>query len=121
MKSHSVRKECLKEGNTLTFQKAKNLAKAEESAETQLRDMDKTAEVNLVKKYTDRGATSKSDNYNKASQQDKDKKCYGCGHNIHPRGQCPARDIQCHFCHKLGHFAKVCIAKKKREDKASTK
>ena len=37
--STTVRKECLKEGNTLTFNRAKDLAKAEEAAKSQLKIM----------------------------------------------------------------------------------
>ena len=46
MNSQRVRKECLKEGNSLTFQKTKDLSKAEESLDTQLKLMNKTTEVN---------------------------------------------------------------------------
>jgi hypothetical protein len=37
--------------------------------------------------------------------------CMGCGNAPHPRFRCPAKDIQCHYFHKQGHFAKVCIKK----------
>eukprot|EP00794_Sanderia_malayensis_P013264 gene13264-14631_t len=40
-------------------------------------------------------------------------KCMFCGNNLHPRSKCPAKDTVCHFCHKTGHFAKVCMKKKK--------
>ena len=34
--------------------------------------------------------------------------CYFCRNSIHPRRNCPTRDVQCHKCSKKGHFAKVC-------------
>ena len=61
MNSRRPRKECFKEGNTLTVQKAKDQAKEEESVDTQLKLMSKTTEVNTVKKHLTRKA-SKSDN-----------------------------------------------------------
>lgn len=50
----------MKEGNRLTFHKAKDLTKAEESVDTQLKRMSKTTEVNAGKKRLTRKA-SKSD------------------------------------------------------------
>ena len=38
-------------------------------------------------------------------------KCYFCGKNKHPRSQCPAREVICYRCHKIGHFSKVCRSK----------
>lgn len=37
-------------------------------------------------------------------------KCLGCGSRQHLGGrqQCPAANLTCHFCHKIGHLAKVC-------------
>ena len=75
--SQRVRKEYLKEGNSLTFQKAKGLAKAEESADTQLKLMHKTTEVNTVKKHSTRKA-SKSDNKH-SSAETFQKPCFSCG------------------------------------------
>lgn len=37
------------------------------------------------------------------------KTCFFCGGSqIHKRIFCPARDVECRKCHKIGHFAKVC-------------
>ena len=42
------------------------------------------------------------------------KTCQGCGSGMHPGGrqQCPAVNRKCNFCKKVGHFAKVCRAKR---------
>lgn len=41
------------------------------------------------------------------------KACPGCGgaHHRGGRSQCPAFNQTCSFCHKIGHFAKVCRGK----------
>ena len=114
MNSQRVRKECLKEGNSLTFQKAKDLAKAEESADTQLKLMNKTTEVNTVKKHSTR-KTSKSDDKH-SSAETFQKPCFGCGRGPHARDKCPAKSAKCHFCKKTGHFANVCLSKKKKQN-----
>ena len=51
--SSKVGKECLKEGNTLTFNRAKELAKAEESAESQLKIMSQ-GDVHTINKQKTR-------------------------------------------------------------------
>lgn len=51
----------MKEGNTLTVQKAKDQAEGEESADTQLKLMSKTTEVNTVKKHLTRKASKIKD------------------------------------------------------------
>ena len=43
--------------------------------------------------------------------QSKTKMCYFCGNVLHPRNACPARDVTCRKCGKLGHFSKVCMSK----------
>ena len=41
-------------------------------------------------------------------------KCKSCG-RLHQRGKqhCPAADSQCSHCHKMGHYAAVCLQKKR--------
>ena len=39
--------------------------------------------------------------------------CYFCGNRYHPRNLCPARDLTCHVCGKIGHFGKVCQSGKR--------
>lgn len=36
------------------------------------------------------------------------KSCFSCGGPFPHRGLCPAKDVRCNHCRKLGHFAKVC-------------
>ncbi|XP_046406357.1 uncharacterized protein K02A2.6-like [Ischnura elegans] len=39
--------------------------------------------------------------------------CYRCGAET-PHRDCPARNATCHYCHKVGHLAKMCFAKRRR-------
>ena len=43
--------------------------------------------------------------------------CPGCGARPHQggRNQCPAYNQACRYCHKLGHYARVCHAKQPRQ------
>ena len=41
------------------------------------------------------------------------RKCYFCGYDYHKRDVCPARNLTCNKCGKLGHFMKVCKSKSK--------
>lgn len=116
MNSHRVRRDCLKEGNSLTFQKAKDLAKAEESADSQLKAMNKTTEVNSVRRHVKirKEQPSKSDK-TQPNPHTPQKACFGCGKGPHSREKCPAKNVECYYCHKIGHLSKVCFAKKKKQ------
>ena len=100
MNSQRVRKECLKEGDSLTFQKAKDLAKAEESADTQLKLMNKTTEVDTVKKHSTRKASNYKSDDKHSSAETFQKPCFGCGRGPHARDKCPAKSAKWHFCQK---------------------
>ena len=54
-----------------TFQKAKDLAKAEESADTQLKLMNKATEVNIVKRHSTRKASKSDDKHSSAETSQK--------------------------------------------------
>ena len=49
-------------------------------------------------------------------QQSRSALCPGCGGAHHREGhsQCPAFDQICSFCHKVGHFARICRSKHKQ-------
>ena len=42
------------------------------------------------------------------------RKCFFCGQSFHRRENCPAKNSSCNFCHKVGHFAKVCKSKRRK-------
>ena len=35
-------------------------------------------------------------------------KCFYCGTNCQFKPRCPARNVICHLCNKIGHFSRVC-------------
>ena len=35
-------------------------------------------------------------------------KCHRCGKRAHPFEHCPAKDVRCSSCHRMGHFAAHC-------------
>ena len=39
------------------------------------------------------------------------KNCGRCGKGQHQQDQCPARDVECHRCHKKGHYSSLCYSK----------
>ena len=39
------------------------------------------------------------------------RKCYFCGRRYHRRADCPAKEVSCHLCEKVGHFSHVCRSK----------
>ena len=56
------------------------------------------------------------------AQQDKPSSCPRCGGMYHKggRSQCPAFDQTCSFCHKVGHFVRVCKNKQTRHQCSDT-
>ena len=49
----------------------------------------------------------------KNSPKSKQQLCKYCGNNRHmSRSECPAKDVSCLKCNRLGHFARVCLSKR---------
>ena len=55
-------------------------------------------------KNTDQSQYSKTDGKN----------CLNCG-GKHEKDKCPAFGIECHFCHKKGHYKKCCFKRKRQK------
>ena len=115
-----MQKECLKIGNELTFEKARDMAGVEESALKQLQQMRKSAKVNTVKGSQTRNQYGKQNTNNSKKEEhqlhtNSSNMCRNCGFSPNPRDKCPARDMQCYHCHKTGHFARVCQSRKSKQ------
>ncbi len=120
MNSDRVRKDCLKLGNTLTFDNARDMARAEESAEQQLKIIGThTAEVHAINRsrYKGKGPKHDTKTQHSTNHSQKSQGCGYCGDTFHPREQCPARKAKCGNCHKIGHYARVCRMKQKNTKK----
>ena len=48
----------------------------------------------------------------KAHSSQSSSQCYKCGGAPHPRLECPANDVKCRSCGKMGHYQRVCLAGK---------
>ncbi|UYV70783.1 K02A2.6-like [Cordylochernes scorpioides] len=58
-----------------------------------------------------KGDASKKSKFQKWSKPEKSG-CIRCGASkFHPYKDCPAKEVKCHKCKKVGHFAKVCYNK----------
>ena len=113
MNSDRVRKDCFKVGNALTFSKAREMAKSEESADKQLQLMNN--EVHSIN--TSRGYQGqRNQRQTPTTGAGKPQACRNCGWGPHPQEQCSAKNATCHYCHKVAHLAKVCLSKFKKKD-----
>lgn len=97
-----------------TFDSARALEMAQRHSESYLTPF--TSHANAV---TSRNLESESQSYSTRSENDSTiaatlPKCYFCGQSRHPRSNCPARNISCHSCGKMGHFTKVCKSKSQK-------
>ena len=114
----------------LTLDKALDISRTFEATQSQLIQLGCTEQVSYIKQNIKKGnMKGNSDVYQKSNSQ----KCYFCGGQIHKRENCPAKNISCNKCHKIGHYGKMCMSKsqnsstgtsaersKKRNDKSKT-
>ena len=89
------------------------MAKSEESADKQLQLMNTEVHpINTPKGY--QGQRNQRPTLNTGSG--KSQACRNCGWGPHSREQCLAKNATCHYCHKVGHLAKVCLSKLKKNN-----
>lgn len=105
--SKSLRKKLLGKGNDLTLSLAQDLGRAVEAVDRQSSIMEghscRKSDVNRVT-FTGR-SRGKRPQHNHSNA-----KCGRCGLSGHLSrdDKCPAKDKECHKCHKVGHFASKC-------------
>ncbi|XP_041357629.1 uncharacterized protein LOC121374562 [Gigantopelta aegis] len=116
----TVRGKCLEKGDTLTLEMAINIGQNHEMSQESLKAInDEDPKVHTVrdkrysKKKTEKhGSRSRLGTSKWHKQTPSPKACTKCGYsNIHK--ECPARNSKCNFCHKRGHYEKVCRNKLK--------
>ena len=111
--SDHVQKDCFKVGNALTFKEACDMAKPEESADKQLQLINtEVHSINTPKGYQGQGNQQPTLNTGSGKLQ----ACRNCGWCPHSRKQCPVKNATCHYYHKVGHLAKVCLSKLKKKN-----
>ena len=101
--------ERLLENRNLTFRQAYEQARAQELAH---KNSESFKELNCRSVSTSNGPEerfSSEDNVNNHLKASSTKTiCYFCGKSNHPRHLCPAKNVTCNYCNKIGHFFKVC-------------
>ena len=107
-RSHNLRKKLLEGSGTLTLQKAREIARSTETAESQARLIENNFKGDSVHTLEDKQAdygTRKRGN------------CYRCGLEGHfaRDPECKARSVTCQKCKRTGHLTKFC--RTKGEDK----
>ena len=82
------------ERNTLTFSKAREMAKTDESAERQMQLMN-ASEVNNITSIRDKRYQSQRNEvrHNPGSGIGKGQQCRNCGRGSHSQDQCPAKNM----------------------------
>ncbi|XP_054282050.1 uncharacterized protein K02A2.6-like [Macrosteles quadrilineatus] len=100
----------LQEDSNLTLEKAVQKCKQKESISKQAAELEmicqgKHAEVDRIKSDQKQSARFNKTHDLKTARKEC---CWNCGGPMHPRHLCPAKDLACHYCQKIGHFAKHC-------------
>ena len=95
-------------------QEAREIARTDEATRLQLQAMaseaDATQVNSLPRAKGNANTKQRGQRDNKSRKQRNDKQlCKRCGNESHTGDQkCPAGGVECHYCHKRGHFSKVC-------------
>ena len=87
----------------LTLEKAVDMCRASEIADSQMRKLSSTEEVNYASKKKVKHETKK-----RTSEMEEQSNCRYCG-ETHAKRECPAYGKVCSKCKKKNHFAKVCL------------
>ena len=102
----------------LTLEKAKKAVRQKEAVYGQqsVLNRDPTCSpVDAVKNGSSQGQSqtfrqSRPQRRNSQPQQNT-KHCTRCGKGPHSRDKCPARESECHKCHRKGHYSSQCMSK----------
>ena len=114
--SDQIREKLLTKGDTLTLESTVEIVTTHEATKQQMSTMtekNKPSEIDAINQagsrpktgYVHQNQSTPQNNYQNRSS------CLNCG-GSHVRGSCPAKGQSCNFCHKLNHYAKVCMKKK---------
>ena len=107
---------------TLTLEKAKKLVRQREAVGEQnqlLRETEPSTRPSTSvdelqpRRYDRRRPQQRNSGPRRVTftPQTQSKTCQRCGKGQHSREECPAKDAECHRCHKKGHFNAMCRTK----------
>ncbi|GFW57499.1 LYR motif-containing protein 4 [Trichonephila clavipes] len=113
--NENIQKKLLAE-DKLTYEKAKSIAFAMESAQRDVCEIQNQM-VSIKKLHSSQDKTIKKDfsKFKKSEPTkkfDKSRKCYRCDSTQHLAHECKHKNTQCRNCLKNGHLAKVCRSKR---------
>jgi Reverse transcriptase (RNA-dependent DNA polymerase) len=121
----------LSEDRDITLEKAIDKCKSRELSNAQMKSIKAPQEDDEVKKLRQYQSFKRYENQSRPIQprnQQKEYKqrtqvaeqrpnqpleCKYCGYNHNQFQRCPAKDAQCHICQKVGHFARMCMSRRK--------
>ncbi|GFW04090.1 uncharacterized protein K02A2.6 [Trichonephila clavipes] len=117
LKNENIQKKLLAE-DKLTYEKAKSIALAMESAQRDVCEIQNQM-VSIKKLHSSQDKTIKKDfsKFKKSEPTkkfDKSRKCYRCDSTQHLAHECKHKNTQCRNCLKNGHLAKVCCSKRNK-------
>lgn len=76
------------------------------------------ADINAVyRRFQRKPKSNHSFKNNSKTTEESQKQCKYCGYSWHKHGlkMCPAKRATCRLCQKSGHFAKVCLSKRRNQ------
>ena len=121
--SHRLRRRALRED--MTLEKLLEIARSLEISDIQANAMEHNSETQSVH-FVRGGRKAGNSKFSGTSVKQRDKPvsgqtCGWCGYEKnHTRDQCPAKDKECKFCHKNGHFQSVCRGRSRQQPRSST-
>ena len=109
--SASLRKQIIT--GDLNLQEALSKAEMLELADKEIKNM---TESSLTQKKEEKFEEYDTNPVKKNAEVE----CRNCGGKYPHQGKCPAKGIECHKCHKRGHFSRVCRSKTDSKNKTTS-
>ena len=108
----NVRKKILdQDPSKLTLDNCIQFARTYEATDKQLHCFQDQHAVDSIRRSRQQGKPRQQNTTNPNPSRASAKPCVWCSGPQHRRHMCPARESECDFCHKMGHWEKACIQK----------
>ncbi len=113
-----TRTKLLEEDKFPTKERVVEICSARESARKNNKEQWGSQGGHSVKKHARNRERSRS----RGRQPQQEGNCQRCGKDKHkPKEECPAKDVTCGACKKVGHYAKVCKNPNKKQESSKSK